>query len=369
MSVNNRGNFGLTTLAAAITTTDGVEATVTSGASFPAVPFLVTIGTEILKCTDKGAGDAVWVVTRGEQGSTAATHLNGVEVSHNITAGDLDDITLAQMADLARDKIIGRATASTGIPEAIDCTAAGRALLDDANAAAQIATLGLDADIATLALPANTTITAAGAALIDDANAAAQLVTIGALPIAGGTMAGNIVMPDGGTIGQAAGPLLNFDDTNNYLEITGANVGIGSTAPLSKLAINGGLHVGGDSDAGDNNLLVDGRGTIVDGVRSFYYNINDDAVASFTIACPCALLALNSTFPLCSGLFYVYPGAGIATKITALADVNTATGVLTGTTGTDGKVTISCYNTTSTIYIENRSGAFAGFYVTLLSPA
>jgi hypothetical protein len=36
------------------------------------------------------------------------------------------------------------------------------------------------------------------------------------------------------------------------------NVGIGTTAPLAKLAINGGLHVGGDSDPGDNNLLVDG---------------------------------------------------------------------------------------------------------------
>jgi len=36
------------------------------------------------------------------------------------------------------------------------------------------------------------------------------------------------------------------------------NVGIGTTTPLSKLSINGGLHVGGDSDAGDNNLIVDG---------------------------------------------------------------------------------------------------------------
>lgn len=36
------------------------------------------------------------------------------------------------------------------------------------------------------------------------------------------------------------------------------NVGIGFTAPLSALCINGGLHVGGESAAGDNNLLVDG---------------------------------------------------------------------------------------------------------------
>jgi hypothetical protein len=37
------------------------------------------------------------------------------------------------------------------------------------------------------------------------------------------------------------------------------NVGIGTTAQAAKLAINGGLHVGGDTDPGDNNLLVDGN--------------------------------------------------------------------------------------------------------------
>lgn len=57
------------------------------------------------------------------------------------------------------------------------------------------------------------------------------------LPLAGGTMTGNIVMPDGGTIGQAAGPLLTFDDTNNYLEISGCKVGIGTTSPTAALSI------------------------------------------------------------------------------------------------------------------------------------
>jgi len=39
---------------------------------------------------------------------------------------------------------------------------------------------------------------------------------------------------------------------------TAGNVGIGFTIPLSALCINGGLHVGGESAAGDNNLWVDG---------------------------------------------------------------------------------------------------------------
>ncbi len=45
--------------------------------------------------------------------------------------------------------------------------------------------------------------------------------------------------------------------------INAGNVGIGTTGPLSLLSINGGVHIGGDSDAGDDNLLVDGTGTII----------------------------------------------------------------------------------------------------------
>lgn len=43
----------------------------------------------------------------------------------------------------ATDKILGRASAGAGVIEEIACTAAGRAILDDANAAAQRLTLGV----------------------------------------------------------------------------------------------------------------------------------------------------------------------------------------------------------------------------------
>lgn len=43
----------------------------------------------------------------------------------------------------ATDKVLGRSTAGAGVIEEIACTSAGRALIDDANAAAQQATLGL----------------------------------------------------------------------------------------------------------------------------------------------------------------------------------------------------------------------------------
>jgi|GEM_PF-4289692 len=55
----------------------------------------------------------------------------------------------------------------------------------------------------------------------------------------------------------------DISDWSDTLTIKNSgNVGIGSTAPLAKLAINGGVHIGGDSDPGDNNLLVDGDTTI-----------------------------------------------------------------------------------------------------------
>lgn len=39
------------------------------------------------------------------------------------------------------------------------------------------------------------------------------------------------------------------------------NVGIGTVTQAAKLSINGGAHIGGDSDPGDNNILVDGTTT------------------------------------------------------------------------------------------------------------
>lgn len=49
---------------------------------------------------------------------------------------------------------------------------------------------------------------------------------------------GNLILADGATIGQAAGPLLTFNDTSNYLLISGCTVGIGITVPLGDLHIS-----------------------------------------------------------------------------------------------------------------------------------
>jgi hypothetical protein len=55
-----------------------------------------------------------------------------------------DAVTYAKIQNVsATDKVLGRASGGAGDVEEIDCTAAGRALLDDADAAAQRTTLGL----------------------------------------------------------------------------------------------------------------------------------------------------------------------------------------------------------------------------------
>ena len=70
-------------------------------------------------------------VTGSGTGSFAATIAN-------------DAVTYAKMQNVsATDKVLGRSTAGAGDVEEITCTAAGRALIDDADAAAQRTTLGL----------------------------------------------------------------------------------------------------------------------------------------------------------------------------------------------------------------------------------
>lgn len=135
----------------------------------------------------------------------------------NVTTAKIADdaVTYAKMQNVsATDKVLGRSTAGAGNVEEIICTTAGRALLDDADAAAQRTTLGLtafatkaaasiaNADIATdaaiafsklgtmaankllgttttSATPSEITCTAFGRSLLDDADAATARATLG----------------------------------------------------------------------------------------------------------------------------------------------------------------------------------------------
>jgi len=161
---------------------------------------------------------------KGEKGDTGAGASDGdkgdITVSGSGATWTIDNeaVTLAKMANMATASLIYRKTAAAGVPEVntlatlktdlgltgtnsgdqtiaslgLDADLAtfslpasttistfGASLIDDAAAANAIATLGLDADIATLSLPASTTISTFGASLIDDAAASNAIATLG----------------------------------------------------------------------------------------------------------------------------------------------------------------------------------------------
>lgn len=141
----------------------------------------------------------------------------------NTTAIASNAVTFAKFQTISTDRLLGRSTSGTGNVEEITCTAAGRAILDDADASAQRTTLGLAigtnvqaydpglASIAGLTTVADrtiyttasdtyavTTLTSFGRSLIDDADASAGRSTLGLGTIA--TQAASSVSITGGTL-------------------------------------------------------------------------------------------------------------------------------------------------------------------------
>jgi hypothetical protein len=144
-----------------------------------------------------GVTNATDVPTRADADTRYAANSHG----NHIADGDRGDITvgssgttltidsgvvsLAKMADLAQDQFIGRTTASTGVPQTATITAAARTVLDDTSVANMLATLGGAAASHTHTAAETSDSTAAGRAMLTAANAAAQTALLDA--VASGT--------------------------------------------------------------------------------------------------------------------------------------------------------------------------------------
>lgn len=108
---------------------------------------------------DDSAGATTWL-TPGTNLTITGTTIDAAGGGGGVSDGDKGDITVSGTGTVwtvdndaityakiqnvtATDKLLGRVTAAAGDIEEIACTAAGRAILDDADAAAQRTTLGL----------------------------------------------------------------------------------------------------------------------------------------------------------------------------------------------------------------------------------
>jgi len=160
---------------------------------------LSTDGSGTLSWSSSGGGG----ISDGDKGDIT------VSASGATWTIDNDAVTYAKIQNVSvTDRLLGRSTAGAGNIEEIICTAAGRAILDDANAAAQRTTLGLGT-IATVAAPSGSvvgtsdsqtltnktltdpaiigtiledvfTITDGAAFEVDPGNGSVQLITLGA---------------------------------------------------------------------------------------------------------------------------------------------------------------------------------------------
>jgi len=90
-----------------------------------------------------GFGPSVEIMLPGILRRAALVGDVTADAGSNLTTIASDVVTFAKMQNVATDTMIGRASMGVGDLEVLVCTAAGRALLDDADAAAQRATLGI----------------------------------------------------------------------------------------------------------------------------------------------------------------------------------------------------------------------------------
>jgi len=164
------------------------------------------------------------------QNFTSGTYVSKL----SIAAGG--DVTFSQDIIIADGKLIG----SASDPDAMSISAGGDVTFTQDIIIADGKLIGSASDLDAMSISAGGDVTftqdivmASGKLIgitgdLDLVTLTANTVTV-AGTLAATTLTGNLTVADGGTVGQAAGPLLTFDDTNDLLEITGCNVLIGET--------------------------------------------------------------------------------------------------------------------------------------------
>jgi len=179
-------------------------------------------------------------------------------------------------------------------------------------------------------------VSSAGAVTFNATGASAGFTFSDVVTLSAGAIVGN-----GQTIGQAAGPLLNFDDTNNYLEITGCNVGIGNTIPDKPLSFTSN-YFGVAADAGSNWGIV----------CNAYHDGSDWRVSTVGFGADCSRIGLTGD----DMYFYRFAGSAagdVITWVPTLTLDNTGSVVL-------GSAAIATNATDGFLYIVTCAGTPTG---------
>lgn len=182
-------------------------------------------------------------------------------------------------------------------------------------------------------------------------------------PTFGGlTLTGNITMPDGGTLGQAAGPLLTFDDTNNYLEITGCKTGFGTSDPDDLVHVYGGS-AGAVSAAAEARVVIEDDSTPIalqflapaGSIEVIYFGDEDDVDIggiSYSHGTENMKFVTNNTLRMTIG----DNGVGIGDSTPSTGSLVVAAGATIGTDSTNNLIDDASNGSGSTtLYIGNKA--------------
>jgi len=164
---------------------------------------------------------------------------------------------------------------------------------------------------------------------------------------------------DSGTNGVAVA-------SNGDVTFTNAGTTVGATWDASAVSDTGGLGLG--TGAPSERLHIVGAARISEGIYTEKNYISDDTAISITnpgTICLIAVLSAGSSSS--AAIFWCRTtGSPSVTTVSSAGTWGTTTGVLTGTTHTDGSVNVSAHSD-GEVYVENRYGAALGFTVTLLA--
>ena len=254
-----------------------------------------------------------------ESGATARTSL-GLGTAATTASSDYATAAQGSKADSATqpgdaattlnvsatNKVLGRSSSGAGVVEEISCTSAGRALLDDADAAAQRSTLGLG----TIATQASDAVNIDGGAIDGTTigtNSAVTDLRVDNLKLDANTISstnsnGNITLDPDGTGNVAIGNftfdadatvgasqdnhVLTYDNSSGLISLEASAAGGGGSAFIEhsstvsdSLNISSGtnrMYVGGTTFSGSGTMA--GRLVTVGGAVSFTGTVNTTGV-------------------------------------------------------------------------------------------